>query len=261
MSVSQIIIMILIGLFTGIVTGLTGASGVMVVVPCLTILSNFSIHEAIGTSLMINIITAAAISYVYYKHGNIELKAGIWIAVGSILGSQVGSFFAAGIKSMGLGIAFAIFMIVMGILIWWKGINSQAIAEQTRGIFKLQTSKQKIFASLGLGLFVGIMTGIFGAGGGGMILIILIFVLNFPLHLAIGTSAFLMTITACSGTIGYALQGNVRLIPALIIGLSSVVSGIAGARFANRVNEQILGKVVGVIFVLLGIIMTILNLK
>ncbi len=92
-----------------------------------------------------------------------------------------------------------------------------------------------------------------------MILLILIFVLNFPIHLAIGTSALLMVITSCSGTVAYALRGNIHLIPGLIMGITSAASGVGSAVFANRVNEQILGKAVGIIFLILGLAMTVLH--
>ncbi len=51
--ITQLIGLIGIGLLTGSVVGLTGASGVVVVVPLLTVLSGFSMHTAIGTSLFV----------------------------------------------------------------------------------------------------------------------------------------------------------------------------------------------------------------
>jgi uncharacterized membrane protein YfcA len=69
-----------------------------------------------------------------------------------------------------------------------------------------------------------------------------------------------MAITACSGTIGYAIHGNIKPLAGLILGFSAAGSGMASAKFANRVNEQILAKAVGIIFIILGAIMTILHL-
>jgi uncharacterized membrane protein YfcA len=120
MSLSQVIIIIIIGIFTGILTGLTGASGVMVVVPFLNVLLHYSIHQSIGISLVVNVISALAISIVYLRHGNVNLKAGLWIAAGTIIGAQVGTLFAHGIKSMGLSISFGIFMVLMGIALIWR---------------------------------------------------------------------------------------------------------------------------------------------
>jgi len=74
---NSIITMVLIGIFADIVTGLTGASGVMVVVPLVNLLLNFSVHESIGTSLMVDVITPLLISLTYHKYRNVDLKSGI----------------------------------------------------------------------------------------------------------------------------------------------------------------------------------------
>lgn len=261
MSVETVFIMILIGIFTGVVTGLTGASGVMVVVPLVNIFLSFSIHEAIGTSLIVDVLSPLAISYIYYKHGNLDIKSGIWIAVGSILGAQLGAGFAAGIPEMGLSGAFGIFMIIMGVIIWQKGLSHQSLTKTINKTIRFENPIQQILIALVLGFVIGIMTGTLGAGGGGMILIILLFVLNFPLHKAIGTSSLIMAITACSGAVGYALHGNIQPIAGLILGTSAAASGMASARFANKVNEKILSKIVGIIFIILGGMMTVLYLK
>jgi len=260
MDAGAIIVMILIGILTGIVTGLTGASGVMVVVPLVSMFLDFSIHESIGTSLIVDVIAPLAISYTYYKHGNVDIRSGIWIAIGSIFGAQLGATFAADMPEGGLGGAFGVFMAIMGVVIWQKGLNHESIATVMKNVVKFETQTQRIAVALILGLVVGLMTGILGAGGGGMILLILIFVLNFPLHVAVGTSALIMAITACSGTVGYALHGNIRPRAGLALGLSAAGSGMASARFANRLNEQILAKAVGIVFIALGILMTVLNL-
>lgn len=259
MTISTIIVMILIGIFTGIVTGLTGASGVMVVVPLVSMLFNFSIHEAIGTSLMVNIIASLAISYTYYKHGNIDIKPVVWMAIGSIFGAQLGATFAAGMPEVGLGGSFGGFMAIMGVVMWKKGLNYESIANKTKKAVKFKTQTQKIWVTLILGFAVGLMTGVLGAGGGGMILLILIFVLNFPIHIAIGTSSLIMAISACSGTVGYALRGSIKPLAGLILGFSAAGSGMVSAIFANRVNEQILAKAIGIMFVIIGIIMSISN--
>lgn len=253
----EIIKMIAIGILAGIVTGLTGASGVMVVVPLLNMLLNFSVHDAIGTSLMVNVIASIATAYPYYKHGNVDLKSGIWIAIGSITGAQLGVFFAVKTPEAGLGGAFGIFLIVMGSIIWKRGLNRERLAKKIN--IKFKTEKKKILTALGLGFIIGIMAGVFGAGGGLMILFVLIFVLNFPLHLAIGTSVIIMAITASSAMIGYALHANLKPLAGLILGISAALSAIGSAKFANRVDEKILSKAVGLVFISLGIIMTVVN--
>ena len=250
---SSIITMILIGVFAGMVTGLTGASGVMVVVPLVNLLLNFSVHESIGTSLMVDVIAPLLISLTYHKYGNVDLKSGIWIAIGSVLGAQLGANFAAKTPETGSGGAFGIFLVLMGVVVWKRGIDKEVIVKKFCRLVKFKTRTQRILTALFLGFIIGIVSGIFGAGGGIMVLVTLIFVLNFPLHLAIGTSTLIMAITATSGALGYALHGNIRPIAGLIIGLSAACVGVGAAKFANEVSEKILAKAIGAIFILLEI--------
>lgn len=251
--------MVLIGIFTGILTGLTGSSGVMVVVPLLNMVLNYPVHDCIGTSLMVDVLAPAAIAYSYYKHKNIALKSGIWIAAGSIFGAQLGARFSDRIPELGLVRIFGIYMILLGIFIWRKGIDREFIVQKFKKIFKFKTTAQKIITSLFLGFMVGILTGLLGAGGGGFVFMILVFILNFPLHLAVGTSVLIMAITASSGAIGYALHGNIRPIAGLIIGVSAIFGGTLSARFANRIKEALLAKAIGITFIVLGLVMIVIR--
>ena len=151
MSLCSVMIMLIIGIFTGLVTGLTGASGVMVVVPLTTMLLHFSIHDAIGTSLMVDVIAPLAIAYVYKKHGNIDMKSGIWIAIGSMLGAQAGASLASQVSGIGLSSAFGIFLIIMGVLIWKKGLNTASMVKMSKGRVKFATPTQRILTALILG--------------------------------------------------------------------------------------------------------------
>jgi uncharacterized membrane protein YfcA len=112
-----------------------------------------------------------------------------------------------------------------------------------------------ILISLGLGFLLGVMSGMFGAGGGMAFLIALILVLKYPTHVAIGTSSLIMSLTAASGTIGYALHGNVNFASGIFVAAGSILGGILTARLANRVSEQTLERIISGVFVGLGVMM------
>lgn len=256
-SLIDIVAILLIGACAGVVTGIMGASGVMVVVPALTLALGFRIQIAIGTSLLINVIAALVTSYIYYRHSNIYVKPALWIALGSVAGAQAGSVLADMIPPVTMNNLFGLFLIPVGIMLWKRGTHSNINPTKNRlseDSLIVESHKSKLSA-LGLGVLVGIMCGLFGAGGGIMILLILVFVLHYPLHLAVGTSSLIMAITATSGTVGYVLQGNIDIYAALIASVPTVLAAGLGARIANRVSEIMLGKIIGVIFVILGIAM------
>lgn len=254
-------LLILLGIGSGGMTSLIGASGVMVVIPALSLGMGFTMKEAIGTSLMIDVIGSLAVSYSYFKNGNLDLKRGVWIALGSVAGAQLGALFATAIPETGLGSGFAVFMVLFGVIMIIRGAKTPKTASKTDKTLKLKHDWQRNLISAAIGFALGINCGLMGAGGGINFLLVLLFVLKLPLHKAIGTSTLIMAITALSGSIGHGLRGNINLVVGLIVGLGTIIGGLLGARFANRISEKLLNKVIGCIFIVLGIVMTVIILK
>jgi len=260
MTLTKIVLLVLLGLCSGGMTSLIGASGVMIVIPALSLGLHFTMQEAIGTSLMVDVIGSVAVSYTYFKNENIDLKRGIWIALGSVTGAQLGAKFADLIPNTGLSGGFGIFLAAFGIVMLVRGVNKNAVAQKVSEPLKISRSWERNLVSVLIGFVLGIISGLMGAGGGINFLLVLLFVLRLPLHKAIGTSTLIMAITALSGSIGHALRGNINIPAGLIIGMGTLIGGILGARYANKVSEKKLGRVTGMIFITLGVIMTIFTI-
>jgi len=265
---------LLIGGAAGVVTGLIGASGVMIVVPALVVLG-YSVPDAIGASLFINTVAALIVAWTYYQNENLNFKQGIWIAAGTVVGAQVGSFIAPSVPDVGLSSAFSIFLFISAVTFWGRGIktpqaNKMSTADdednttqppldennttQPSLILRLLRSNV-IISGLLLGFLVGILTGLIGAGGGVMILLILVFIMQYSMHEGIGTSTLIMAFSAASGTIGHALTSNLPLQAAIIGSIGTIIGGRLAARFANTINEKVLSMVVGGVFAVLGVVM------
>jgi hypothetical protein len=88
----------------------------------------------------------------------------------------------------------------------------------------------------------------------------LIVLMSFPLHKAIGTSTLIMVITALSSTVGYAARGNIDLVFCGFLAVGAVLGGILGSRYANKINEKILLKIVGICFMGMGVVMTAIEI-
>ncbi len=251
-----VILLVALGLCTGVLTGIIGASGIMIVVPALTVLLGFTVHEAIGTSLAVDAIASVIVAYTYYQHKNVELNLGIWLIFGAVIGSQIGTRIVPFIPHIGLGNAFSIFLIIGGVF-WWKyGIKRSVNMLKQSSLYEY-IPKNKTALALIVGLIVGLFTGILGVGGGIIFLAALTLIFGYPLHLAVGTSTFIMTITATSGALGYGFNGDINLIAAAIIGVGSILSGRFAAKIANLTSEENLNKMIGSIFISLGLIMLI----
>lgn len=248
---------ILIGLGTGLVVGITGASGVLLVVPLLTIIMGMDMHTAIGTSLFVDVIASVIVSISYYRHGSVNLRAALWLAVGAILGAQAGAHFSnLVISAKFLNIGFLAFLFIMAISMFLKSDKSSG---EEKGHRLAEMNWRNRLITLGIGLVLGVNSGLFGAGGGMAFFLVLLILLKYPTRLAIGTSTAIMALTAISGTVGYAIHGSVDYSVGAIIAVAAVITGLASARLAHKIPEKILNRLVGVIFAAIGIMMIVLQ--
>ena len=94
-----------------------------------------------------------------------------------------------------------------------------------------------------------------GTGSGVTARVVMIYVMNFPIHLAIGTATAIMAAAAASGVIGYTVNGHIPWLDGIVIGLAAIASGLLFSRIANRASEKALNLAVGIIFIVIGIAM------
>jgi len=250
---------ILIGIVTGAVTSLMGGSAVMIVVPVLTLAFGLDTHTAIGTSLFVDVITSLVVAWFYERHGHVRLKPGLWIAGASVLGAQLGVQVASSIGERGLSSSFSLFAVGMGALMFAKAVQGKGFA--LTGLKGLQPKEgwPRRIACVLTGFVIGVISGVFGAGGGIMILIALVVILSFSLHDAVGTSTLIMAVTAFSSTVGYGARGYVDFVMGGFLTVGAVVGAVLGSRFANRIDERGLRFVVGGLLVLIGLAMFFLK--
>jgi uncharacterized protein len=116
MSMQTVIIVILIGLAAGMLSGLVGVGGGIVIVPALVFLLGFSQHQAIGTSLGILLLPAGILAVInYYKKGFIDIRVVLILFLGYIIGSYFGSKISLSVSQDVLKKAFAIMLILIAV--------------------------------------------------------------------------------------------------------------------------------------------------
>jgi uncharacterized membrane protein YfcA len=109
---------VIIGILGGVSAGLFGIGGGIIIVPALIYWAGFSQHVATGTSLAVLLppIGLAAVLE-YYRHGNIDVRAAVILAVTMFLGSWLGAYFANQIEGQYLRLIFGIFVCGLGVYI------------------------------------------------------------------------------------------------------------------------------------------------
>jgi uncharacterized membrane protein YfcA len=121
MSIATFLILLLIGLAAGALSGVAGVGGGVIVIPALIFALGMSQFEAQGTSLAMMIPPIGLMAaYNYYEKGFIDWKYALILAVFFVIGSYFGSKFALGTSQALIKKGFAIFIIIIGIKMLWS---------------------------------------------------------------------------------------------------------------------------------------------
>ena len=116
MKVNEIVLLLVIGLLAGIVSGTLGVGGGIVIVPALIFFMGFSQHMAQGTSLVFMLPPIGVFAaYTYYKKDFVNLKYALILLFAFVLGAYLGSLFSVNINDKILRKIFGVFMIVVAL--------------------------------------------------------------------------------------------------------------------------------------------------
>ncbi|MGH7629467.1 MAG: sulfite exporter TauE/SafE family protein [Gemmatimonadales bacterium] len=117
----MIVTFIVIGLLAGVLSGLFGIGGGLVIVPALVFVARMPIQVATGTSLAALLLPAGLLgALVYYRAGNLNLRAGLLIAGGLFVGAYFGAQIAHELKSATLTRLFAVFLVFVAVRLWFE---------------------------------------------------------------------------------------------------------------------------------------------
>jgi len=124
MDLTMIVLLLIIGLVSGIASGVFGIGGGVLIVPALVYLLGFSQHEATGTSLAILLPPVGLAAVIeYYRHDNVDLKAGLIVAAALLVGAWVGAVLANHLKGPYLRLAFGVFVMGIGVYVIFGAVR------------------------------------------------------------------------------------------------------------------------------------------
>lgn len=249
-----VLIAILAGLGAGLGTGLAGMSAAAVIAPMLIAFLDVEPFTAVGIALASDVLASAVSALTYAKNKNIDVKNSWILLVTVLVFTVIGSFVASKVSANVMG-GFSMYVtLFLGIKFIVKPINTTK--EQMLEI----SEKRKIIGSLCSGVIVGFICGFVGAGGGIMMLLLLTSVLGYELKTAVGTSVFIMTFTALFGAVSHFTIGDSPDIIILVLCVAStLLFAQLSALFANKASPKVLNRVLGVVLIVLGTAIIIVN--
>lgn len=213
----------LIGVIGGFFSGLFGVGGGIILVPLLVLVLGYGQRLASGTSLAAILPTAIAGTITYASSGSIDWIAGACLGAGAVVGSLLGTWMLHRIRQRLLRWMFVAFLLAVAVRMFFYLPDRD---------IELQISPWVALALVGIGVIVGVLSGLLGVGGGVVVVPTLMILFGVSDLIAKGTSLLMMIPTTLVGTIANARRGHVDLRAAAIAGVLAVAAAVGGSLLA-----------------------------
>ena len=229
----EVVILILSGLGSGLLAGVLGIGGGTVLVPLLLAFDYTSL-QAIATSSLAIVITSSAGSIQNWRMGYLDFQRVILLGIPALITTQFGVLVANRIPEFILLTAFACMLIFN---IFLSNLRRQLVTTPHQGS-EVRLSEK--VACLLTGVIVGFLAGLFGIGGGVIMVPLQMLLLKEEIKVAIQTSLGVIVITSISSCFGHALNNNV----VWLVGITLGFGGLIGVQFSTRFLPRLPDKVV-----------------
>jgi uncharacterized membrane protein YfcA len=267
MTLLTITILVLLGSFAaGLLGSLTGLGGGLIIVPMLTLLFKVDIRYAIGASLVSIIATSSGAAAAYVREGYTNVRVGILLEVGTVVGALVGAALA-GITPTN------VLAILMGAVLLITAVRSR----QTRGEHEVLTTPDKwstrlrldstyptpngkqaysvtnVPGGLSLMFVAGILSALLGIGSGIVKVLAMDQMMRLPFKVSTTTSNFMIGVTAAASAGVYLHRGYIDPTIAFPVMLGVLGGALSGARILSRANVKWLRTLFTVVVVVMAV--------
>ncbi|WP_414619887.1 sulfite exporter TauE/SafE family protein [Calothrix sp. CCY 0018] len=233
------LLLVISGLIAGILAGLLGIGGGTVLVPIL-LAFGYTPLQAVATSSLAIVITATSGTIQNWRMGYIDFKKVIFLA----LPAAVTAYFSAGIAkfipprnqlvAFGILLLFTIYLVELR-----KKLSKKQEAENEQNQQDRESKIGSIIAPIVTGGLAGMLAGIFGVGGGVIMVPLQMLLLAEPIKKAIQTSLGVIVISSISSASRHAIEGNILLAQGLILGFGGLLGAQLSTRFLPKLPDQI----------------------
>jgi len=265
-------LILLSGVLVGLSLGLTGGGGAIFAVPLLVYGLGVPARDAVGISLL-TVGATALVGFVQRARSHlVEFPTGLLFALAGMLGAPLGAMLADQISEALLLGMFAALMVVIAVRMWRKAADSTfrlpIVTDDNAGPTcrrdpegKLRLTSQCALLLCVVGLGAGVLSGLFGVGGGFIIVPALVMFSGMGIERAIGTSLLVITLIGASGTASHLLAGkDLPLSTAVIFATGSIAGLFVGSALAQRLAGATLQRIFAAAMLLVALFVMVRTL-
>ena len=259
---ANVLLFLGMGCAVGFLSGLFGVGGGFLMTPLL-IFSGIPTAVAVGTGAAQIVASSVSGAIAQYQRNNVDIKMGIVLLAGGIVGSVIGVKMVRILRHLGqfdlfVALAYVTFLGVIGTLMLIESVGAVRSAQtgKPRAVrrsgqhnwihnlpFKMRFHRSKLYISiipaLLIGAFVGFLGAIMGAGGGFIMVPAMIYLLRVPTNVVVGTSLFQIVFVSAVTTV---MQARENYSVDVVLALLLIVSGVIGAQYGAAASTRLKGE-------------------
>ena len=236
--------LVLVGLAGGLLSGTFGVGGGIVMVPLLLLVARLEDRRAAATSLAAIIPASAAGVVTYAMRGDVAVGVAALVAAGAMAGSTIGTRILRRVR-------VDVFRWLLAALLVAAAVQLLVTLPERDGAIELTWALAP--ALLALGLVTGVLSGLFGIGGGIVIVPVLIAVFGASDLVAKGTSLLVIIPTAITGTVSNVRSGMVDVRSGLAVGLAAAAASAVGASLAGLLSPRLSSVLFGALLLVFAV--------
>lgn len=235
---------LVLSLVMGGMLGLLGGGGSILAVPILVYVFGMDAKPALATSLLVVAVSSAIAATQHARRGNVWLRAAMTFGGVAMVGAYGGARLAAFVPSHVLLLLFA------GLL----GVTAVVMLRNAEPGRRTPDAPPATLPRLAAeGLAVGMVTGLLGAGGGFLIVPVLMTLGGLPMHAAVGTSLLIIALNAGTALLGYLAHVSLDGRIAALVTIAAVMGSLLGSRLAGRVPAATLRRAFAGLLLAMGV--------
>ena len=251
----NLILLPLFGFIIGLLVSMFGGGGGGLFVPVLILIFGVTPQVAVATSLASVLPTSAVGAFSHFRQGNVDIRTGLILGIGGIIGTLIGAYIANIIPPNLLQKILGIFTLIMIIPMLRSLVQRrQKLKEKNEDKEKTLTltCHKKFIASL-FGVVSGLMAGIFGISGTAPVIAGL-YSLGLPASMVVGTSVFVLIFNSVAGIGGFYLLGRLDLTLIILLGGGAAVGAFIGPLLLKKINPKTMEKIYGPLLIIIMLI-------
>lgn len=232
----MIALTIALAVFVGIALGLLGGGGSILTVPLLAYVAGMEARHAIATSLLVVGVTSAIAAITHARAGRVRWRIAVIFGLAAMAGAYAGGRIARFIPGTVLLVAFAVIMILAGV----------AMLRGRKDTPTTDVDKPLPLARITLlGIVVGVISGLVGAGGGFLLVPALALLAGLPMPIAVGTSLVVISMQSLAGLAGHLASEHIDWRLAGFVTAAAVIGALIGGTLVSLVNPTTLRQAFG----------------